>query len=125
MPGILWGFGDTTGIGELGLLPQRALSLWGRTNPEEALTSWSVITGQPGCWAESRKWPHPLGKDPSVRIQSWDVWGWERPKGTLGVYSISLRIVWPEQATPPGSRRKPGVSEASGVEDEGKSSIVF
>lgn len=41
------------------------------------------------------------------------------------VYLLILLIVWPEQATPCGSRRKPGVSEASGMEDEGKSSIVF
>lgn len=40
-------------------------------------------------------------------------------------YIFSLLIVWPEQASPCGSRRKPGVSEASGLEDEDESSIVF
>lgn len=39
MLGILWGFGDTAGIGKLGLLPQGAFSLWGRTNAEEAVPS--------------------------------------------------------------------------------------
>lgn len=65
MPDILWGFGEIAGIGKLGLCPQGAFSLWGRTNPEEAVTSRSIITGQ----------PYPLGKDPLVRIQSWDMWG--------------------------------------------------